>query len=56
MVNMDYRKKASELVKMAKQKGLIKKYDDWCNTEDAKKYAISKEDVIYYTSREKEQK
>lgn len=51
MVNADYKKRASELVKKAHQKGLIKKYSDFCNTEEAKKYALSEEEVIYYTSK-----
>ena len=51
MVNADYRKKASELVKTAKEKGLIKKYSDFCKTDEAKDYALSKEEVIYYTSK-----
>lgn len=40
MVSEDYKKRASELVKKAKQKGLIKKYSDWCQTEEAKGYAF----------------
>ena len=51
MVDVDYKKKASELVKLAKEKGLIKKYAEFCSTDEAKKYALSKEDVIYYTSK-----
>lgn len=53
MVDVDYKKKASELVKLAKEKGLIKKYAEFCSTDEAKKYALSKEDVIYYTSKGK---
>ena len=53
MVNADYRKRASELVKVAKEKGLIKKYSDFCKTKEAKEYAPSKEEVIYYTSKVK---
>lgn len=51
MVSADYRKRASELVKTAQQKGLITKYSDFCKTKESKKYALSKEEVIYYTSR-----
>lgn len=51
MVSSDYRKRASELVKQAKQKGLITKYSDFCKTKKSKDYAVSKEDVIYYTSK-----
>jgi len=56
MVDKDYRKKASNLVKLAKEKGLIKKYADFCDTEEAKKYALSKEEVVYYTSKVKGEK
>ena len=54
MVSSDYKKRASELVKAAKEKGLIKKYSDFCKTKDSKEYALSEEEVIYYTSKEKE--
>lgn len=54
MINSDYRKKASELVKMAQKKGLIKKYSNFCNTKEATEYALSKEEVVYYTSKQKE--
>ncbi len=56
MVNVDYKNKSAALVKMAKEKGLIKKYSDFCNTTEAKKYALSKEEVIYYTSKAKGEK
>ena len=51
MVNADYRKRVSELVQKAKQKGLIKKYSDFCNTKKAKECALSKDEIIYYTSK-----
>lgn len=51
MVDTDYKIKSAELVKKAQQKGLIKKYVDFCNTKEAKKYALTKEEVIYYTSK-----
>ena len=51
MVSSDYKKRASELIKKAQQKGLIKKYSDFCETKEAKEFALSKEDVIYYTSK-----
>lgn len=53
MVNTDYKKRASNLVEMAKKKGLIKKYSEFCDTDEAKEYALSKEEVIYYTSKVK---
>ena len=51
MVDSNYRKEASELLKKAQQKGLVKKYSDFCKTKDAKKFALSQEEVIYYTSK-----
>lgn len=53
MVNVDYKKRAAELVKKARQKGLITKYSDFCKTKESKEYALSKQDVIYYTSKVK---
>lgn len=50
MISADYKKRALELVKRAQQKGLIKKYSDFCSTEEAKEYALSEEEVIHYTS------
>ena len=40
MISADYKKRASELVKMAREEGLITKYSDWCKTKEAKEYAI----------------
>lgn len=51
MVNSDYKKRAAELVKKAQQKGLIKKYSDFCDTKESKEYALSEKEVIYYTSK-----
>ena len=51
MVSADYKKRAFELVKAAKQKGLIRKYSEFCNTKESKVYALSEEEVIYYTSK-----
>lgn len=51
MVNADYKRRAAELVKKACKKGLIKKYSDFCNTNESKEYALSEEEVIYYTSK-----
>ena len=37
MVDKEYKKKAHELVKRAKEKGLVTKYKDFCKTEEANK-------------------
>jgi dTDP-4-amino-4,6-dideoxygalactose transaminase len=50
MVDTNYKKKATEMVKLARQKGLIKKYSEFCDTDEAKERALSKEEIIYYTS------
>lgn len=46
---MNIKEKAHKLVEISKQKGLIKNYCDWCNTEEAKEYAISEKEIRYYT-------
>ena len=51
MITKNYKKRASELVKIAKEKGLITKYSDFCNTKKSKEYSLSEDEVIYYTSR-----
>lgn len=51
MISDSLKKKALDLVKKATEKGIVKKYDEFCETEDAKEYALSEEDVEYYTSR-----
>lgn len=56
MVGSDYKKRASELVKRAKEKGLVRKYSDFCKTKEAKEYALSEEEVIYYTSKKEQNK
>lgn len=50
MVNNLYKSKVSKLIEKAQKKGLIKKYDDFCETEEGKKMALSKDETIYYTS------
>lgn len=53
MVDVDYKRRATELVKKARQKGLITKYSDFCKSKESKDYAVSKQDVVYYTSKVK---
>lgn len=54
MVNEKYKSKVSDLIKLAKQKGLIKKYSDFCDTDEAEEYALSGDEVICYTSKKGE--
>ena len=50
MVDNLYKSKVSKLIEKAKKKGLVKKYSDFCETEEGKKLALSKHETIYYTS------
>lgn len=54
MVSKSYKKRASDLVKKAKEKGLIKTYDEFCKTDIAKKTKLSEDEAKYYTSSKKE--
>lgn len=56
MIDDKLKKKALDLVKKAEEKGLVKTYDEFCETEEADEYDLSEEEVIYYTSRCKEKK
>lgn len=40
----------SDFLKFAIKSGKIMTYDEFCKTEKAKEYALSKEEVKYYTS------
>lgn len=53
MVNNSLKNKAKELVARAKEKGLIKTYNEFCKSAPSKDDALSSEDVNYYTSRRK---
>lgn len=53
MVKESYKERAKNLTKIAKEKGLIKTYDDFCKTDIAKKTALSKKEIAYYTSIDK---
>ena len=50
MVNNLYKNKVKELISKAKKKGSVKTYSDFCKTDEAKKTALSKDEIIYYTS------
>ena len=45
---MNYKEEAHRLVEMSKEKGIIKNYSEWCETEEAKEYALSDEEIKYY--------
>lgn len=53
MVNNLYKEKVSALIAKAKERGSIKSYSQFCKTEEAKKTSLSKDEIIYYTSKNK---
>lgn len=53
MVNNLYKQKVTSLIARAKQKGAIKSYSQFCETTRAKENALSKDEIIYYTSKDK---
>lgn len=54
MVRNELKNKARSLVKKAEKSGLKKSYADFCNSDEAKEYALAEEEIVYYTSRRKE--
>lgn len=48
--------KFEELIEESKEKGLIKTYSEFLETEEAKEYALTEEEVNYYTSKYLENK
>lgn len=46
-----YKSKVQELIKISKEKGLIKTYYEFLETEEAKEYALVEEEVKYYISK-----
>ena len=50
MVNNLYKARVTELIAKAKEKGKIKTYSEFCKTKEAKQNALTKEEIIYYTS------
>jgi len=53
MNNEDYKKQVTKLVKQAKKKGLVKTYSEFCETENSKLFTLQEEEIIYYTSSNK---
>ncbi len=52
MVDVSYKKKTTELIKKAKEKGKLKTYDKFCKTKIGKKCRLSEEETLYYTSKD----
>ena len=56
MIDENKKNKASSLVEKAKKKGLVKNYDEFIETKESEEYALSEEEIIYYTSKNEEKK
>ena len=56
MNNNVYKSKVSKLINKAKKKNLVKNYDQFCNTDDAKEENLAEDEVKYYTSKDKGEK
>lgn len=53
MVNNLYKAKVADLIAKSKERGLIRTYSDFCKTEEGKKSSLTKDEIIYYTSKNK---
>lgn len=53
MVNNLYKTKVTALIEKAKKKGAIKSYSEFCNTKVGRDNALSKDEIMYYTSKNK---
>lgn len=56
MVNSLYKAKITNLIAKAQKKGMIKTYSEFCKTDEGKKNTLSKDEIIYYTSKKGETK
>ena len=54
MIDNSYRERVKSTVSKAKDKGLVKKYSEFCKTSVSKKNALSSEEVNYYASKRRE--
>lgn len=55
MDNEKYKLKVQELIRKSREKGLIKTYDEFLETDEAKEYALAEEEVQYYISKHNEE-
>lgn len=53
MVKKTYKTKVSNLIKKSKEKGIIKTYSQFCDTDEGKKDKLAEDEVNYYTSKSK---
>lgn len=50
MINNDYKLKISNIIDIAKKKGLVKTYSEFCDTESSNLLSLAEEEIVYYTS------
>ena len=50
-MNDNYKLKVKELIRKSREKGLIKTYDEFLETDEAKEYALAEEEAKYYISK-----
>ena len=53
MISNLYKEKVAGLISKAEKKGLIKTYSEFCKTKEGKETSLTKEEIIYYTSKNK---
>lgn len=53
MVNNLYKSKVAKIIEKSKKKGLVKTYSQFCKTNDGKNNALTEDEIIYYTSKNK---
>ena len=53
MVSNLYKEKVSAIIAKTKERGAIKSYSEFCKTNKGKEAALSKDEIIYYTSENK---
>lgn len=51
MVSNLYKEKVSAIIAKAKEKGAVKSYSEFTKSKKGKENALSKDEIIYYTSK-----
>lgn len=51
MIKDNLKEKAHTIVEIARAQGIIIKYEDWCNTSEAKDYALDDEEIEHYEAK-----
>ena len=47
----DYKEKVEKIISKAKKNGLIKKYADFCKTEEGNENKLTNKEIEYYNSK-----